>query len=347
MKVLHVLATNKYSGAENVVCQIIKMFKGEIEMAYCSPNGDIADSLKERGVRFVPLKKLSVGELRKAIAQYQPDIIHAHDVSASVVSALCFSGKRIISHIHGNDEKMSRYSKKAIVYAAITVFLSQIVFVSKSCLDDFRFKGLVNKKSKILYNIISLEDVIKKSQQQDSNEKFDVVYVGRIGEPKNPIRLVEVLNKVIKKDSKIKCAIIGSGPMFDETKQKIEEVGIENNVKMLGFMSNPFPILSNAKAFIMTSRFEGTPMVALEAQALGIPIVSTPVDGLKDIVINDENGYLSNDDDELANKLLRLVTDNDYQTKLSENSKHFSQEYNNIENYKREIIQCYGESEGK
>ena len=49
MKVLHILASNRFSGAENVVCQIVDMFKGEIEMAYCSPDGDIRNSLKEIG----------------------------------------------------------------------------------------------------------------------------------------------------------------------------------------------------------------------------------------------------------------------------------------------------------
>lgn len=342
MRVLHVLATNKYSGAENVVCQIIKMFQGEIEMSYCSPDGDIADSLKEKGVQFFPLKKLSVGELRKVIKEYEPDIIQAHDVSASIVAAMCFSGKRVISHIHGNDVKMSRFSKKSIFFAAFTPFFFNVLFVSKSCLEDFKFKGLVNKKSRILYNIISLDDVLSKAQQQESNEKYDIVYVGRIGEPKNPLRIVDVLNKAIKEDNSIKCALIGSGSMFDETKQKIKEYGIENNVKMLGFMSNPFPILSKAKVFLMTSRFEGTPMVALEAQALGIPIVSTPVDGLKDIVINDENGYLSNEDNELARKLLQIVTDDVFRENLKQKAKEFSNKYNDVNSYKKVLLKCYG-----
>ena len=47
MKVLHLLASNKYSGAENMVCQIINLFSGEIEMLYCSPKGEIEQSLKK------------------------------------------------------------------------------------------------------------------------------------------------------------------------------------------------------------------------------------------------------------------------------------------------------------
>ena len=52
MKVLHLLASNKYSGAENVVCQIINMFNGEVEMAYCSPIGEIENSLKDKEINI-------------------------------------------------------------------------------------------------------------------------------------------------------------------------------------------------------------------------------------------------------------------------------------------------------
>ena len=50
MKVLHLLASNKYSGAENVVCQIIKMFSHDVEMAYCSLNGPIEQTLKDKNI---------------------------------------------------------------------------------------------------------------------------------------------------------------------------------------------------------------------------------------------------------------------------------------------------------
>ena len=87
MKILHLLASNKYSGAENVVCQIIDMFKNEIEMAYCSPNGPIENTLKDKQITFLPLSKLSKSEIQKIINTYKPDVIHAHDVKASIVAS--------------------------------------------------------------------------------------------------------------------------------------------------------------------------------------------------------------------------------------------------------------------
>jgi len=58
----------------------------------------------------------------------------------------------------------------------------------------------------------------------------------------------------------------------------------------------------------MCSIYEGLPIAALEAMALGVPVVSTPVDGIKDLIINNQTGYLSNDNIELENHIIDLIT---------------------------------------
>ena len=64
MKVLHLLASKRFSGAENTACQIIKLFDNA-EMCYCSPDGQIAQTLKEKEIRFIPLEKLSFKNVKK------------------------------------------------------------------------------------------------------------------------------------------------------------------------------------------------------------------------------------------------------------------------------------------
>ena len=88
---------------------------------------------------------------------------------------------------------------------------------------------------------------------------------------------------------------------------------------------------------VMTSRWEGTPMCALEAQALGVPIVSTPTDGLSDLVENGKTGFLSDDDETLAERLLSIIKDDSLRSSLSDSATCFAQEFNNVENYKLEI----------
>ena len=82
-------------------------------------------------------------------------------------------------------------------------------------------------------------------------------------------------------------------------------------------------------------------MCALEAMALGTPVVSTPSDGMKDLIINDVTGYLSEEDSQLAEKILRIITDTGLRSRLSENGKKRFQEINDADAYKRVLETCY------
>ena len=69
MKVMHVLSSRIYSGAEKVVCQIIKSFRDEVDMVYCSPDSDIVrQMLCEQNVTFLPMENMSISELKRVIA---------------------------------------------------------------------------------------------------------------------------------------------------------------------------------------------------------------------------------------------------------------------------------------
>ena len=93
---------------------------------------------------------------------------------------------------------------------------------------------------------------------------------------------------------------------------------------------------------IMTSRYEGTPMCALEAMALGTPIVSTPTDGLKDLVKDGENGFLSDEDSVLAEKLCLLIENDELYQKLSKAQSEKASIINDIESYKKALREQYG-----
>ena len=91
MKVMHILSSKIYSGAEKVVCQIIKSFREDegIEMVYCSPeNENVRYMVGQQGIELLGMEKMCASEIRRFIAQEKPDLIHAHDMRASFNAAL-------------------------------------------------------------------------------------------------------------------------------------------------------------------------------------------------------------------------------------------------------------------
>ncbi|MBQ7936540.1 MAG: glycosyltransferase, partial [Clostridia bacterium] len=197
--------------------------------------------------------------------------------------------------------------------------------------------------STVLYNIIDTESVCRNAEEDPNQYPYDVIYIGRLTYQKNPQRLMEVFSKVAKQRPGTKFAVVGVGELEEETKKLAQQLNLEKNVDFLGFRKNPHKMLKGAKVMVMTSRWEGTPMCALEAQALGVPIVSTPADGLTALVKNDETGYLSESDDVLAEKILQVLNNKDLHQSLSVNAVAQSKGMNNKEQYKKTIWAEYPE----
>ncbi len=345
MKVLHLLASNKFSGAENVVCQIIDMFKDNIQMAYCSLDGPIAQTLSDKNIEFIPLQKLSKKNLTKIVNIYNPDVIHAHDVKASIIASQLAKRAKMISHIHGNDErKMSKITLKSLLYNYASKKFSKIFWVSKSCLDKYCFKNKVANKSEILYNIIDIEKLKEKALTDTNNYNYDICVLGRLVEVKNPIRALTILKDVIQIRPKTKCAFIGDGDLRDVCEEFVKSNNLSNNIHFLGFQSNPYKILHDSRLLLMSSINEGTPMAVLEAFALGLPLVSTRVDGAVELITDNRMGYLYDKDQDAVKYILEILN----QTKdfYKDYLLNFSKDYNDIQSYIEKITQAYTYNKG-
>lgn len=343
MKVMHVLNSRIYSGAEKVVCQIIHAFEGSgVEMVYCSPDSDIVrQMLEEQKVTYFPVSSLTPKELGRVIREQKPDIIHAHDMRAGFVSTLCCGKIPMVSHIHNNAYDARGLSPKSIAYLLAGFKAKHILWVSRSSYEGYIFHKLFAKKSSVLYNIIDTEEVFRKRDADENTYDFDMIYVGRLTYQKDPQRLMRLCARLKEKKSDLKVAIVGTGELEDEVKALCAELGLQDTVQFLGFQPNPIKMVHDSKAMILTSRWEGTPMCAMEAMALGTPVVSTPSDGMKDLIDHNVSGCLGETDDELEESLLRIFQDGEFRKTLSENGKEKFSRINDADGYKQAIAACY------
>lgn len=347
MRVLHILNTGAFSGAENVACQIISLCQSEaVEFVYCSLDGQVRDSLNERGIFFVPVSRMSVSELRRVIKEVNPDVIHAHDMRAGFFSALSCGKIPLVLHVHNNAYDSRGISLKSILFYFAAKKAKHIFWVSQSSFNGYVFHKVFEKKSTVLYNIINIEMLKQKMSFDVNTYDYDVVYLGRLTHPKNPRRLIEVISKIVSKRPSTRVAIIGTGELETEIKKLSTEKRLDNNVNFLGFQRNPSKMLHDSKVMLMTSLWEGTPMCALEAMALGVPIVTTPTDGLCDLVEENVTGYLSDEDDSLVEKCLDIICNEDLHTRLSQASMRRASELMDSEVYKSEIINAYLDCRG-
>ena len=347
MKILHILTSNRLSGAENMVADICMMFKGIYKMAYCSPDGPIREALRDRAVDFIPLKKINISQVRKVIREYNPDVIHAHDVKATFIATIASGKIPVISHLHGNPDEMSRITLKSILYLFSTIRVENIIAVSESCINEYVFKNIIENKAIILKNVIYLNRLINLIDKDKNDYAFDFVFIGRLSYPKNPQRVAKVASIVLKKCPNVKFGVIGDGELRKDIEDIFINEGVLDRVIFTGYLPYPYKALKKAKCMLMCSRYEGLPIAALEAMALGVPIVSTPVDGMRDVVIHNETGFLSSNDDELANAIISILSDEVLYRNMSLSSKRRFQKLNDEKNYMNMLQDVYKKLETK
>lgn len=342
-RVLHLLSSGSFSGAENVVCQIMDLFRDceRYEMVYCSLDGPIKEALAERNVDFIALKSMTVNQVRKAISAYKPDIIHAHDMKAGFLAALVCGRVPLISHIHNNSFASRKLTAKVLLYSFAAWKAKHIFWVSDSAYKDFSFRSAFEVKSSVLHNIIDPQKVRLKALEAADHSAYDVAFLGRLSYPKNPQRLINVLESVVQQRPGTMVAVMGSGEMDEEIKAMVDERGLAENIHLMGFVNNPHGIMSQSKVMIMTSRWEGTPMCVLEAMALGVPIVSTPVDGLAEVIVHGENGFLSEDNAQLARYIVQLLDSEEMREKMSIEQKRRSLLINDTFSYREKLLAQY------
>lgn len=342
-KVIHLISTDAFSGAENVACQIINMYKDstEYDMIYVSKIDTNKQALDTRNIKYYKLEKFDYKNVKKAIEELKPDIIHAHDIKASIMASCFYKKAKIISHIHANHENMRKLNLKTLIFKITSKKYNKIIWVSQTAFNNYRFAKRVKEKSCVLYNVINSLEIQNKIKLDSNIYDYDIIYLGRLTYQKDPIRLIDIIKKLIVKNPNVKVAIVGDGELYDTVKSKIKSLNLEKNIKLYGFIINPYKILNSSKIMLMTSIYEGTPMCALEAIACGIPIVSTPTDGLKEIVIDGKTGYLSDDDEVIVEKIDSLLNNKSYFSKIKSNVKELNEEINSTKKYKETMDQIY------
>ncbi|WP_335903762.1 glycosyltransferase [Shewanella algae] len=154
---------------------------------------------------------------------------------------------------------------------------------------------LASSKVKTIYNPVLNEDIKAQSLERVHYENY-YVCVGRLHYQKGYDRLIEVVKECIDRELYIKVVVVGDGPDFSSLSRRITEEGLSENIILHGSDANPYKFMKNAKALLLTSRWEGLPTVLVESAYLGIQSVSFDCRyGPRELTKNGKFGYLVED----------------------------------------------------
>ena len=134
----------------------------------------------------------------------------------------------------------------------------------------------VNTRYEVVTNVVDLSDIQHKMAEpvdDVSFDKFTFVKLASFTPWKDHVTLVEAFQRLDRKD--IQLLLIGKGPRYDEIRELVNSLGLENDILFLGHQRNPFKYLGQSDCFVFVSNFEGQGQVMMEAMACGLPVIST------------------------------------------------------------------------
>lgn len=342
--VLHVLKSNKFSGAEHVVTDIITSMP-EVNSYYVSQKGPIEEVLKNKGINFRMVDVLDRKSLQKVVREINPDIIHAHDFTASISAALCFSGNPVISHLHNNVPWMKKAGLRSLAYLVSALFYKKILVVSHSVLEEFIFRRFIKRKTIVIGNPVNTAEIRKKAEEGKEERYWDMVFVGRLSEQKNIPLLLDILEILSHKMNNYSIVVVGEGENEIYFRKEIIKRRLEEHVTMAGFQENPYPFMDHSKILLIPSKWEGFGLVAVEALAFGKPVVCSGAGGLDDIVDDSCGKKCGFDVAVYVDEIEKLLNDRDYYNRKCEGAVFRAKELDNFEGYMAQIKEEYNECE--
>jgi glycosyltransferase involved in cell wall biosynthesis len=156
---------------------------------------------------------------------------------------------------------------------------------------------------------------------KNEEKKYDIVFAARLEKNKGILELIKAVDLVRKKMPEIKLLIIGTGPLKQELINFVENGELKNNVFFSGWLATSEDVAraySSAKIFVNPSYNEGGPRVVLEAMACGLPVITTKVGLMLDIIVDGENGlFVDWSVEDMVEKIQDLLGNKELQAKFS------------------------------
>jgi glycosyltransferase involved in cell wall biosynthesis len=154
----------------------------------------------------------------------------------------------------------------------------------------------------------------------------DKVIVGMIAcfkPQKSPVDFVDVAARVLKQNDRAHFVLAGDGELRPEIEARIREHGIEKGITLLGWQTDMPEVYRNLDVVVLTSLWEGLPCVFSEAMAGELPIVATNVDGAREAIVHEDNGFLHepHDVEGMAQSVLQLVNNPDLRQQMGRRGK--------------------------
>lgn len=284
---------------------------------------ELVDRLGAAGVEVVDLtscpRPLRLARLVRVVRDLRPDVLNLHSPLPAALlrltSRLGRSRPVVVSTVHN-----VRYRLPTMLVDRATRRLDACtVAVSPEVTRAVVSRGARDLRTRI-HGVDVAAQRRRAMEAEGTREEWDVpasafliVHVANLRPQKDHDVLIEAAAQVVARDPRAVFLLAGTGPLHDRVAARVAALRLDA-VRYLGAVPNAARLIAAADLLVLSSLYEGLPVVVMEALAAGVPVVSTGVGGVPDLVEHGRNGYLTRPGDPaaLAEAILRAMRPGDH-----------------------------------
>lgn len=290
IRVLHIVTYMDRGGLETMLMNYYRHIdRDKVQFDFLVHRDFEADYDKEilslggriyRTSRLIPWSSKYKNNLRSFFKNHpEYKIVHVHQNCLSSVALQCTKECGVpvrIAHSHISYEKDIKYPIKLYYKAKIPKFATDM-FACSELAGRWMFG---NNKFTVLPNAIDINEYVYLKDVSDKvrrdlniNDEIVIGHVGRFHPQKNHSFLIDIFSEIVKQNSNVKLLLVGDGDGKKEIEAKVKRLGIQDKVIFTGVRDDVNRLLQAMDVFLFPSLYEGLGIVAIEAQASGLPCV--------------------------------------------------------------------------
>ena len=334
-KILFIITKANWGGAQKYVFDLATSLNDfEVKVVHGEPVGELTKKLKNAGIKTIPIGNLerdisffkelkAAWSLFKILKSEKPDIIHLNSTKIGGLGA--FIGRlvgveKIIFTAHGwafNEDRVfwQKLLIKILSWKTILLNHKTIVLSQKEYDQVIHWPFVTKDKLELIYNGIKPINFLDKTSARNyfntiiTDQDKVVGTISELHKNKGLKYAIKAFAEISKKIKDIKFIIIGEGEERPTLEKYIKQQGLENKIFLVGQVSEASRYLKAFDIFLLSSVKEGFPFVLLEAGLAELPVISTKVGGIPEIIENNKTGILieSKDSKKIAKGLETLI----------------------------------------
>jgi glycosyltransferase involved in cell wall biosynthesis len=267
------------------------------------------------------------------IKQGKYEIVHTHSSKSGILArwAAVIARVPVIVHTyHGVPWVGSRFYQ--FIEALTARITDRFIALSNSDKDCLLSLGIGNDKTiHVIPNGLYIDELLNTPPSQYLRaigipSTCPVVgMAARLKPQKDPELFVQMAAEILQRRPKCHFVVVGDGELRSTVVQLAEDLKISKYIHFLGWRDDVWEIIQTFNVFVLTSKWEGLPIVLIEATVLGVPVVATNMRGNRDMIINGETGLLAPPNPKsLAEAVIKLLNDSDLCHKLTTKAKEYA-----------------------